>query len=60
VQILWPCVCTLHLLDGIFFLVIFGSFVIGQLRILARSKNLVCDVTIAHKAIIPRYGEVKI
>jgi hypothetical protein len=25
-----------------------------------RFKCLVCDVTIAHKAIIPRFGEVKV
>jgi hypothetical protein len=53
-------VCTLHLLDGNNFFVIFGLFIIGQPHILVGFKSLVHDATIAHKAIIPRYSEVKI
>ncbi len=53
-------VCTLHLLDGNNFFVIFGLFIRSQLHILVGSKSLVCDATTTHKAIIPKYGEVKI
>jgi hypothetical protein len=53
-------VCILHFLDGNKICVIFGLFIIGQLRILVGFKNSICDATTAHKAIIPGYGEVKV
>jgi hypothetical protein len=52
-------VCTLHLLNGNKISAIFGLF-ISQLHMLVGFKSLVRDATIAHKVIIPRYGEVKI
>jgi hypothetical protein len=52
--------CTLYFLDGNNFFAIFGLFIIGQLRILAEFKSSFHDVATAHKAIIHRYGEMKV